>query len=121
MLLLMLTSGVALLLACGAFVAYERYSFRHTLTLKIESLAMIVGNASTAALEFKDSKVGREVLAALHKEQHITRAVIFDREGKTFALYMRNPEDQRALDPPARVDGHQFSETHLLLSRRIVL
>jgi signal transduction histidine kinase/ActR/RegA family two-component response regulator len=121
MLLLMLTSGVALLLACGAFVAYERYSFRHTLTQKIESLAMIVGNASTAALEFQDSKVGREVLAALHKEKHISRAVIFDRDGKPFALYLRNAEDQRALEPSADRDVHRFSETHLLLSRRIAL
>jgi signal transduction histidine kinase/ActR/RegA family two-component response regulator len=121
MLLLMLTSGVALLLACGAFVAYERYSFRHALAQKIESLATIVGNASTTALEFRDSKVGREVLAALHKEKHITRAVIFDREGKPFALYLRNPEEQRPLEPPVPGNAHRFSETHLLLFRRIAL
>jgi signal transduction histidine kinase/CheY-like chemotaxis protein/HAMP domain-containing protein len=121
MLLLMLTSGVALLLACGAFVAYERYSFRRALTQQIESLAMIVGNASTAALEFQDSKVGREVLAALHNEKHITRAVIFDREGKPLALYLLNPEDQRALAPPAAADIHLFSPTHLLLYRRVAV
>lgn len=121
MLLLMLTSGVALLLACGAFLAYERFAFREGLTHKLESLAVILGTASTAALDFQDSKVGREVLAALHEEKHITRAVIFDRAGKEFAVYLRNAEDQRRIEAPGKADRHEFSATHLCLYRSIIL
>jgi hypothetical protein len=61
MLLLMLTSGVALVLACSAFLAYERLSFRKGLTHKLESLASMVGTAATAALEFRDTKVAQEI------------------------------------------------------------
>jgi signal transduction histidine kinase/ActR/RegA family two-component response regulator/HAMP domain-containing protein len=121
MLLLMLTSGVALLMACGAFLAYERFAFREGLKHKLESLAIVLGTASTAALDFRDSKVGREVLAALHEEKQITRAVIFDRDGKEFASYARNAEDQRPVVAPPRGDAHEFAENHLSLYRHVFL
>src|SRR5688500_9009945 len=102
MLLLMLTSGVALLLACSAFLAYERFSFREGLTHKLKSLAAMVGSASMGALEFRDAKVANEILAALADEENITAAVIYDREGKPFAQYVRQDAGapQRSFTPP---------------------
>lgn len=119
MLLLILTSGVPLLLACLAFLAYERFSFRQSLTQKLESLAMIVGNASTAALEFRDPKVAQEVLAALRVEENITAAVIYDRDGRLFAHYVRMPRDTAFAPPPPLADSHEFSTTHVSLYRRV--
>jgi signal transduction histidine kinase/ActR/RegA family two-component response regulator/uncharacterized membrane protein affecting hemolysin expression len=122
MLLLMLTSGVALLLACSAFLAYERFSYREGLTHKLKSLAAMVGSASMGALEFRDAKVANEILAALADEENITAAVIYDREGKPFAQYVRQDPGvpQRSFTPPpVLADGHEFSATHVSLFRRV--
>src|SRR5687767_8711226 len=112
MLLLMLTSGVALLLACSAFLAYERFSFREGLTHKLESLATIVGIATTASLELDDPKAAQEILAALADEENITAAVLYDREGRPFAHYVRRDAavgKSSFTPPPPLSDGHDFS------------
>ncbi len=122
MLLLMLTSGVALVLACSAFLAYERYSFREGLTHKLESLAGMVGTAATGALEFRDTKVAQEILATLADEENITAAVIYDRERRPFVQYVRaDPAGKQVafIPPPPLSDGHDFTATHLSLFRRI--
>jgi signal transduction histidine kinase/ActR/RegA family two-component response regulator/HAMP domain-containing protein len=122
MLLLMLTSGVALVLACSAFLAYERLSFRKGLTHKLESLAAMVGTAATAAIEFRDAKSAQEILATLADEENITAAVIYDRERRPFVQYVRaDPAGKQAsFTPPAPLsDGHDFTTTHVSLFRRI--
>ena len=48
-LVIMLTSTAALLLACGAFVAYELLTFRDVMTQELETLAGIISENSTAA------------------------------------------------------------------------
>jgi hypothetical protein len=40
----MLVSGVALLLACGGFCAYDLYSFRDALVLNVSIQAQIIGD-----------------------------------------------------------------------------
>jgi signal transduction histidine kinase/ActR/RegA family two-component response regulator len=120
MLLLMLTSGVALLLAGSAFLVYERFSFRQSLVQKLESLAAIAGNASTAALEFRDPRVAQEVLSALKQEEHVTAAVIYDRDGRPFSVYVRDEAQARTFKaPPPMADTCDFSPTHVSLFRRI--
>jgi signal transduction histidine kinase/ActR/RegA family two-component response regulator/HAMP domain-containing protein len=124
MLLLMLTSGVALLLACSAFLAYERHSFRDGLTHKMQTLATIVGRASAAAVEFRDIKGAEEILATLADEENITAAVLYDRDGQPFAQYIR-PDPaapQNSFTPPAPLaDGYDFSATDLSMFRRITI
>ena len=124
MLLLMLTSGVALLLACSAFLAYERHSFRDGLTHKMQTLATIVGRASAAAVEFRDIKGAEEILATLGDEENITAAVLYDRDGQPFAQYVRRDPaaPQKSFTPPAPLaDGYDFSATDFSVFRRIAI
>ena len=51
-LIITLTSCVALLLACAAFVAYELHSFRSNLVLELNTLAEITGKNCAAAVSF---------------------------------------------------------------------
>ena len=51
-LIVMLTSGLALLLACVAFSSYELITFRAAMIDNLSTLAEIIGNNSSAALDF---------------------------------------------------------------------
>ncbi len=56
MLVIMLTSCVSLLLACGGFVAYEIITFRHTIVENLSVLGDILANNSVASVQFNVQK-----------------------------------------------------------------
>src|SRR2546421_2175992 len=93
-LIIMLTSGAALLLASIAFFSYEVIAFRREMVVNLSTLAQIIGNNSTAGLDFNDSKAVEETLSALRAERHIVGAAVYARDGRVFAFYDR-PEDGR--------------------------
>ena len=72
MVVILLTSGFAILLMGSALIAYELVTFRSALTNNIEVLAQIIGSNSTAALAFDDRQNANEILRALAAENQIT-------------------------------------------------
>src|SRR6266446_3794562 len=89
MLVIMLTSSVALLLACAAFIAYDTVTFRRELSEKVTILADAIGNDCAAAIDFNDPKTAKETLAGLRADDHIVSACIYSRDGRVFAVYQR--------------------------------
>ena len=119
MLVILLTSSLALLLMGSGLIAYELITFRRALAANIGVLADIVGSNSTAALAFDDRKSAREILGALAAEPQITSAAIYDQNGQIFARF---PSDA-ALDgfPPAPAsEGHRFDEARLVMFKPIL-
>src|SRR2546428_12259365 len=88
-LILTLTSGLALLLACAAFLAYDIVSFRVRMVGDLETLAQVVGDNSTAAITFNDPEAAEEVLGALRAKRDIIAAFLFMPDGRIFASYHR--------------------------------
>jgi signal transduction histidine kinase len=122
MIIIMLTSGVALLLACGAFVAYELALFRGAMVRDLTLKAEIAGAQSSAALRFGDPKAAKEILDKLVADEHILAACIYTRNGKVLATYQR-PEIKTEFVPPEDDDdddGHLFARDHLDLFRQII-
>src|SRR5450432_2608783 len=107
MLVVLLTSGFALLLMGSALISYELVTFRRSLAVNMGVLANIIGANSTGAIAFRDPKSAQEILAALSAEHQITRAAIYDQDGKVFARF---PTTQGLISfPPApRADGYRF-------------
>jgi len=99
-LIIMLTAGAALVVACGAFLAYDRLAFRSTMTTDLSILAEIVGSNSTAALSFNDPKAAEEILRGLKAKPHIVAAAIYTSDGKVFARYIRADAQQEFQPPP---------------------
>ncbi len=92
MLIIMVTSSVALLLACAAFIGYDRYTFRRAKVHDLMTVADMIGSNSTAALAFGDADSAREILGALRAKEHIVAACVYTRDGRVFASYARgNP------------------------------
>src|SRR2546426_585812 len=120
-LIIMLTSSVALLLACAAFVSYDLYTFRQAKVHDLATLAEIIGSNSTAALTFGDSNSAQEILGALSANQHIAAACIYMGDGRVFAKYLRGDPSARFSPPERQKDGSRFGKSELTLFRKITL
>src|SRR6202046_741191 len=92
-LIVMATVGVALMLACAAFLTYDQLAFRGSMKSDLDILAQIFGSSSTAALSFGDRKDAGAILAELKAKRSITRADFYSADGKPFAEYVRDPKD----------------------------
>ena len=90
-LIIMLTVGAALALACLAILTYDRFAFRRSMQRDLAMLAEMVGSNSTAAISFGDQKTAAELLAGLKANPHIVDAHIFSDDGSQFASYTRDP------------------------------
>ncbi|HLH56907.1 MAG TPA: PAS domain S-box protein [Verrucomicrobiae bacterium] len=107
-LIIMATSGAALLLAFLAFTIYEIASFRRATIAEVSMLSELVGNASTAALDFNDHKSAQETLSALKAEPDVVHGAIYDKAGEVFVVYERTKRPGFT-PPPLRPAGFQFS------------
>jgi signal transduction histidine kinase len=117
----MVTSGVALLLACAAFVGYELMVFRAGIVSELSTTAAIVGDNSAAALAFDDPASARQTLRSLNVHPHIVAAALYDRNGKLFASYRRTAAQAAPIPPSAQVQGHHFADDRLELFHRFDL
>jgi signal transduction histidine kinase/ActR/RegA family two-component response regulator/uncharacterized membrane protein affecting hemolysin expression len=115
--IIMLTSSIALLLAGAAFVFYETISFRQAMKDNLLSMAAMVGDTSTAALEFKDAETAAEILKALGQERHIVAACLYSANGTPIALYTRGNIAFRPPKPLA--DDYAFTSNSLKLFRQV--
>src|SRR5581483_9314081 len=89
-LVIMLVTGVALVLACAAFATYDVLTFRKTMISKVVTLAEIVGDNSAAAIDFQDSKSAEETLAQLKDDPYVMRSGIYDPHRNIFAVSVVN-------------------------------
>jgi len=118
----MLTSSVALLLACGVFLAYEPITFKRGMVQDLSGLAQITGDNSTSAVIFMDESSAKETLSALRAEPHIMAACIYTPDGKLFAKYVRSGLPKHFHAPtPKNIDHYSFEKGYLSLFKRITL
>ena len=89
MLVILLTSSLALVLMGSTLITYELMRFRRSLVSNMNVLAQIIGSNSTASLAFQDKKSAEEILSALSAERQIAAAAIYNSEGKVFASFPR--------------------------------
>ena len=119
----MLVSGVALLLACVGFFAYDQISFRQGLVRTLSAQAQIIGSNSVSALIFNDPQSATNTLSALKSSPSIASASIFTSDRRPFAEYVRDGESQIISAPPipeGALEAYSFGNRHLVLSRSIV-
>src|ERR1700687_1972886 len=120
-LVMILTSGLALLVACGAFLVNELISSRSDIAAEVASLSEVIAANSTGALAFQDRRGANEILAALRSQPHIVAACIYAKSGDVFARYLRDQGDSGALPPAPRKPGAYFGRGAVFLFQDIVL
>ena len=85
--IIIITSCIAVLLACVAFILYDRVTFKHRLVTNVKTIARIIGENSTAAISFGDTTDASHLLASLKVEQDVLKACIYDSNKTVFAVY----------------------------------
>src|ERR1051326_884770 len=119
--IIMLTVGAALVLACCAFLVFDLVSFRTSMRNDLQTLAEVIGSNSTAALTFNDQKAAEELLSGLRAKQHIVGACLYSSDGRLFASYRRFGKREVPAPLHAESDSSAFSNGHLTLFRRVAL
>ena len=89
-LIVLLTCGVSIFLACLAIVAYDVATFRRELSRELGTVAEITASNLTAALSFGDSKAATDTLASLGTQPRIVEACVYSPNGAIFAKYARD-------------------------------
>src|SRR5258705_6273795 len=119
MFIIVLTSGIALFLACTTVMTFEWVQLPKEIAGDLATLAEMTAANSTAPLSFEDRPTAEETLQSLSAESHIIEASIYDRQGKVFASYSRGAKGLLAaeLKPP----GQYFEKDAVSVFRPVIL
>lgn len=120
----MLVCGVALVLACAAFIGYDLATFKTARVNNLSMQAQIIGANSTTAIAFDDPESATKTLSALRADPQILSGIICTPDGKPFATYTR-PGVSKILDlptiHPAQQQDSWIRNGDILLARNIEL
>jgi diguanylate cyclase len=97
----LLASSMALGTLTASLLVSDNISSRALLQNRLSTLADVVGQNSTAALNFNDPPAAVEVLEALRAEPPVVSACLYDVSGQLFAQYQRQRRAGHC--PPALV------------------
>jgi len=115
----MLTSCVALLIACTAFVTYELFRFRQAMVLELSTLADVIGKSSALSLKF-DMPIGSEnMFSSLGANKQIVAACLYKVDGKVWAKFPRDRLDA-SFPSSATEESHRFEKNSLFLFHRVL-
>jgi signal transduction histidine kinase/DNA-binding response OmpR family regulator len=120
-LIIMSVAAVALLFSVVAGATRGVLFSRDRMRSELATLAEMIGGSSKAALTFRDSQAGAEVLRALRVQPHITRAFIFSSDGKVFAAYFRPDIAPGAVPVPSAIYLTRFESGRLICFQPVVL
>jgi len=101
--IVLIIAGISVLGACAAFMTYQWFASRNAMARQLEIVAEIVGDQSSAALEFGQAPQADAILRSLKAERQVVGAVLYGADGKVFARYLREGAEADAL--PARASG----------------
>lgn len=119
MLIALVTTGGALLLAGAALIYFDRVRFEGEMASELATIADIVADNSTAALSFGDQAAASETLQTLRFQRSIVAAALYDAEGRLFVDY--NPRGSGGIPPRPAKDGAEFEEGGLRVFRPVNL
>jgi PAS domain-containing protein len=119
--LTLLTSGIGLLMGCGAYLAFDLHDAKQNEVQDLQTVADLIGTNSAAALAFDDALNGARLLEALKTRPHIRGAVLYRPDGHFFASYLRDDLNSRYLFPVAEHKGVTWTTDKLAVVRPIVV
>jgi two-component system, sensor histidine kinase and response regulator len=120
-LIVFVTCGAAILLACSIFALWDMFSFQASLKNQLLTVAEITGSNTTAALTFGDSEAARQTLASLSAQKHIVEACVYKPDGSVLAGYVRGRANGKGKFPKASADEEQIRGRSVVLFRKIRL
>ena len=120
LLTLIFPSVISLLFAGLFLVVLEIGAFQENTRDDLSTLAAIIGNRSTAALQFDDVELANENLAVLNTLPAVQAACLYDERGAVFAQLLKVGQDGLACPPSVKDEITRFENVHLLVVQPIV-
>lgn len=117
----MLTSCLALLLACIGFTTYEQVTFRRTMARDLSVLTDLYDDNVASGLAFSDPKSIEQTLKSLDARPQIVMAAVYDKSGSVIAAYQRSNLQASFPIPAAQATGTRFEKNRLDAFRNIIL
>jgi len=118
-LIILMTSTLAMMLACMVYLLYEQITYRQNLVDDICCHAEMIADNCRAALAFGDSDDAAETLASLRAKTPIVFACIYTPDGKVFARYQRRDVTEVIVPPPPQPECHHFDQNQLIVFKEI--
>jgi len=115
--LVLLTTLVALLVALGAMAGYDLRAYHRGLIDDLNTQAALLGRNTAAALTFDDPRVAQENLGLLRIRPQVAAAAIYTARGALFASYQRAGGGAIPARPEA--EGERVEGRELLVFKRI--
>ncbi len=106
-------SGVALLIACGAFAIYEQGAFRRAMARDVATMADVFDENAASGLAFNDTASLQQTLSTLREDPRILAAAVFDKAGVLAASYERTGQSGGFVFPAAEPTGQHWRARHL--------
>lgn len=118
--LIMSVSTFAVILTASALM-YSSYSENLRNNLKeLQTLASLIGDRSSAALIFNDSKLAEDNLRSLRIRSSILAACIFSGDDQLFASYGNTDDVKETCLKHKDLKGHRYIENQLIISNDIL-
>ena len=121
-LIILMTTSVALLLSCAAFVVSEVSSTRKDMVNNLLINAHLIADHSAVMVQFNFSDQASDILAGLQTRRHIMGAWMLDAKNETFATHRRDHTPTMNAPPVSLSDnGHLFYHDSLIVCSPILL
>ncbi|HVZ44424.1 MAG TPA: methyl-accepting chemotaxis protein [Ramlibacter sp.] len=114
-----LTSGIALLLAGLAIVAYDSYNYARLRSRELASQADTLALSTSAAIAFDDARAATEYLKAFEANPAILAAAVYGGDGKLFAQFHRAVAGARPLPARALAPGEHWAGDEVEVTREV--
>ena len=116
----LLICGAVLCVAIAALFIFQVLNFRSSFQRDTSTLAVIIANNSTAAMEFKNDEDATEVLSALKAKPTVVSASLVLPNGSLFAKF-GTAEDARARSNFPAAGEYRFTGWQLLVSQPVIV
>lgn len=118
MVVILLTTSLALVFMAGTIITYELLTFRTAISTNTGVLAKVIGSISTSSLAFEDSDDAAEVLSVLSAEPQVTAAAIYDKKDQIFARFSKSKDGPPIPLTPGPM-GTSYTSSHLTVYQPI--
>lgn len=116
--IVVVTTMLAVVGSMAFFASYDYAQARNGLIQEATTESKILGQNSSAALSFGDSKAATEVLSSVQIKPEVESATLFDEKGAILAQYRKNKSQIQAIQPPTNekcevANGHLTTSSYV--------
>lgn len=113
--IIMMISAVALVVASTAFIATDRINARESTRENLRTIGNILAANSSAAILFGDKTSASETLDFLSRQQYIQAAALYGQDGELFASHIKPDVDLTPPGPGLQTENILFWENYIEL------